>query len=240
MVNTEQITFYTHIYSPYSQRVHIALEQAKADYTPYTLNVLDKPDWYAAKVNPAGKIPAITYGGPKVSPDTPSDESVKLAESAVILEFLADLFPDAGLLPADPVARARARFFLTVVDTKGFEGFREFIFLGHAMAPLIDGYAALQALLPPAGGFALGGDALTIADMAFAPFLARTYLLLSVDLGKFPAGEGKKAYAILTSPRFARLQQYLQDVKANPYWKATWDEDTQLAMWFTNPVFRRK
>ena len=91
------------------------------------------------------------------------------------------------------------------------------------MAPLIDGYAALQALLPPTG-FALGGDTLTLADMAFAPFVARTYLLLSVDLGKFPAGEGKKAYEILTSPRFARLQQYLKDIKANPHWKATWDE----------------
>ncbi len=40
-------------YSPYAHRVHIALEEAKAVYVPYVVNLADKP---AAKVNPAGKV----------------------------------------------------------------------------------------------------------------------------------------------------------------------------------------
>lgn len=202
---------------------------------------MNKPEWYTAKVNPVGKvrpspllrsstiltncmqIPAITYGGPKVSPDAPSDASVKLAESLVILEFLADLFPSAGLLPADPVARAKARFFISVFDSKVFEGFKNAIFMGKPLSELLDALAALQALLPPTG-FAAGGSALTIADMAAAPFLGRIYMLLAHELGNYPLGEGKKALDVLKGERFARLNEYMEDIKAQPCWKATWDE----------------
>ena len=168
------------------------------------------------------QIPAITYGGPKVSPDTPSDESTKLAESLIILEFLADLFPESNLLPKDPVQRAKSRFFANAFDTKVFPGFRNFIFVGGSSKDLIDGLEAIQKLLPPTGFIA--GDKLTIGDMAVAPFLARTYMLLGADLGKYPVGEGKKALEILRSDRFARLEQYWKDIQEQPSWKATWDE----------------
>ena len=74
------------------------------------------------------QIPAITYGGPKGKPDEPSPESFKLRESLVILEFLADLFPEAGLLPTDPVLRAKARLFANDVDAHVFEGFKAYFF----------------------------------------------------------------------------------------------------------------
>ena len=64
------------------------------------------------------KVPAIAYGGPPVPPDQPSPESAKIAESLVLLDFVADLFPDSHLLPKDPVQRARARFFIDTVSTK--------------------------------------------------------------------------------------------------------------------------
>ena len=43
-------------YSPYAQRVHIALEEAKAQYTSYTVDPMKKPDWYVSEVNPIGKV----------------------------------------------------------------------------------------------------------------------------------------------------------------------------------------
>ena len=39
----------------------------------------------------------MTYGGPRIDPTNPSPESFKLAESLVLLEFIADLFPSANL-----------------------------------------------------------------------------------------------------------------------------------------------
>ena len=43
---------------------------------------------------------------------------MKLNESLVINEFIADIFPEAHLLPADPVKRATARLFAALVDSK--------------------------------------------------------------------------------------------------------------------------
>lgn len=57
------------------------------------------------------QVPVITYGGPNVPPEEPSPLSFKLAESLVILGFLADLFPNSRLLPPpfNPTARAVLR-----------------------------------------------------------------------------------------------------------------------------------
>ena len=44
-------------YSPNCHRVHIALEEVKADYTPVTINLMEKPEWYNQKVNTiTGKV----------------------------------------------------------------------------------------------------------------------------------------------------------------------------------------
>ncbi|GJE97135.1 glutathione transferase omega [Phanerochaete sordida] len=237
MVQTEQITFYTHAYSVYSHRVHLALEEAKADYTLYTVNIWDKPAWYAAKVNPIGKVPAITYGGPKVSPDAPSDASVKLRESLVLLEFLADVFPDAGLLPADAVQRAQARLFMRDADAALYEGMKAYFFAREPAQKLLDALERVQRALPPAG-FAAGAQ-WCIADMAAAPFLARIVFLLEHDLGVYPAGEGAKTLALVRGERFARLNRWFADVQAQPSFKATWDEAVQFSVWSKLPMFKR-
>jgi len=104
---TPDIIFYAWKTSPYSLRVELAFQEAKADVTRYSINPRNKPEWFASRVNPAGKVPALLYGSPKSDPEHPSAESAKIAESLVILEFIADLYPDSGLLPKDPVERAR-------------------------------------------------------------------------------------------------------------------------------------
>ncbi|GJE97137.1 glutathione transferase omega [Phanerochaete sordida] len=239
MVQTEQITFYTHVYSPYCHRVHLALEEAKADYTICSINLMDKPKWYTEKVNPTGKIPALAYGGPKPAEDAPpSDTSVKLRESLVLLEFLADLFPGAELLPADAVQRAQARLFTGVAEGALFEGFKAYFFMREPAQKLLDALDALQAALPADKPFAVG-DKWCIADMAAAPFLARIVLLLEQDLGVYPAGEGVKTLAVIRGEKYARLNKYIEDVKAQPSFKATWDEATQIAIWSSNPMFKR-
>ena len=50
-----------------------------------------------AQWSPAGKVPVLRHG------------DVTIWESIAILEYLAELFPDANLWPADPAARAHAR-----------------------------------------------------------------------------------------------------------------------------------
>ncbi|KAI1789475.1 hypothetical protein LXA43DRAFT_1062840 [Ganoderma leucocontextum] len=237
MVQNGQITFYTHVYSPPCHRVHIALEETKADYTSVTINLMEKPEWYNLKINPiTGKIPAITYGGPKHPPGEPSEEATTLIESMVIVEFLAEVFPSANLLPRDLILRAKARIFASVVDSKGTDGFRGFFFTGASASGLLAFFETLQALLPPTG-FAVGEW--SIADIAAGPFLVRVLMLLEHDIGKYPVGEGKKTFEALRGPRFARIMKYVEDVKAWPSFRATWDEAAALAIWKMNPAIQR-
>ncbi|TFK89258.1 thioredoxin-like protein [Polyporus arcularius HHB13444] len=236
MVQSGQITFYTHMYSPYCHRVHLALEEVHADYKAVTINVMEWPQWYNTKVNPiTRKIPAITYGGPAAPPEDPSPEAVKLTESMVIVEFLADLFP-GKLRPSDPVQLAYARLFIALFDTKVHEAFKGFFFLGAPVSDLLDQLEAIQARLPETG-FAVGE--FSIADVAAAPFLARIMLLLENDIGKYPVGEGKKAFEELQKPKFARLMKYIADLKARPSFRASYDHAQVLFIWQNNPAIQR-
>ena len=167
------------------------------------------------------QIPAITYGGPKHAPEEPSSEATPLIESMVIVEFLGELFPAANLIPRDPVLHAKARIFASIVDTKLLDGLREFFFLGGPVSGLLAGFEALQALLPPTG-FAVGEW--STADIAAAPYLVRMLMLLEHEIGKYPVGEGKKTLGALREPKFARIMKYVEDAKAWPSFRDTWDE----------------
>jgi glutathione S-transferase len=61
-----------------------------------------KPEYLA--INPVGKVPALI------------DDGVIVHDSTIINEYLEDKFPQNNLLPADPVARARARKFEDYAD----------------------------------------------------------------------------------------------------------------------------
>jgi len=222
----EQLTLYSAKICPFAHRVELALEEAKADYTRFEIDLKNKPDWYAPKVNPASKVPAVAYGGPTVSPDHPSEDSQKIAESLVLIEFVADLYPDSPLLPKDPVLRAKARFFIDTVSTKFIPGYIGSLARGQPFEGVFAGVEAIQSLLPPEGkGKYAVGDEFTVADAAILPFIARMEVSFANDIGSYPQGEGKKAYAVLeTDPKYARFRQYFSDLKERESFKKTFDE----------------
>ncbi|KAH9848994.1 glutathione S-transferase C-terminal-like protein [Lenzites betulinus] len=219
----ERITLYTAKICPFAQRAEIALHEAKAHFTPYQIDLQNKPEWYAPKVNPASKVPAIAYGGPDVPADEPSPHSIKLAESLVLVEFIADLYPHSGLHPSDAVKRAQARFFIEVVQSKFIPAWHSFV---QGKSPVEDLYKAVEALqtLLPEDGFAVGKY--SIADVALTPFLGRANVTLKEDLGGYPRGEGPRVLATLTAedgpyPKFAK---YHNALLARESFKATFDE----------------
>jgi hypothetical protein len=74
------------------------------------------------------QVPTMTYGGPKVDPTNPSPESFKLAESLVLLEFIADLFPSAtctqmtrynGLRSVSSLIRSRTSSWVSGMHSSG-------------------------------------------------------------------------------------------------------------------------
>ncbi|KAJ7107336.1 glutathione S-transferase [Mycena epipterygia] len=219
-----QITLYTAKICPFAHRAELALEEAKVSYNRFEIDLNNKPEWYAPKVNPASKVPAIAYGGPQVSPDLPSPDSVKIAESLILVEFVADLYPEATLLPNDPVLRAKARFFIDTVSTKFLPAYMGPLARGQSFEPLWDALDVVQDLLPVDKPYVLGDD-YTAADIAITPFLARLEVALRNDIGAYKEGEGAKAAEYFFSgERFKRLVKYYETIKARESFKATFDE----------------
>ncbi|KAH9051937.1 hypothetical protein EDB87DRAFT_629518 [Lactarius vividus] len=207
---------------PFSQRVEIAFQEAKADVTSYSIDLRDKPEWYAARVNPTGMLPVVVYGSPKSDPEHPSPESAKIAESLVLLEFIADLYPDSGLLPKDPVERARVRFFIDAVSTKLTAAHLRA--LPWRVARRLRCSARGIPGATPACRKLRCGDHFTIADAAIAPFLARWELRLRNDIGKFEEGTGLRVYKeLFQSERFARVQKYYASITSRESFKNSFD-----------------
>lgn len=85
-----------------SRGVLVLLEELGADYSLQRLDLErgDQRDAAFLAINPMGKIPAITHGDSVVT------------EQAAIYQYLAELYPDAGLSPApgDPDRGAYLRW----------------------------------------------------------------------------------------------------------------------------------
>lgn len=163
------LTLYDAARCPYCARVRIALAEKGIPYDVVEVDLDDRPAWIWEK-NPTGRVPVLEEG------------DWTLPESAVILEYLEERFPEPPLLPPDPADRARVRllvhrFDLNLGDSyyafrRGEEG---------AEARLADCLARLDR------GLARWPYPYGLADVAYLPWLVRLRELLGVDLAPYPA-----------------------------------------------------
>lgn len=169
------IRFYALSGSPFAWKVWLALEHKGLAYELSMLSLdkgeLKTPDFLA--LNPRGKVPVIVDGG------------FALAESAVIVEYLEDMYPtpDRPLWPSDARARATARRIAAEADSylypHGRTLVRELLMrsAGEPDAAVLDaareGLARELLRLEPvfANGF-IAGSAPSAADYTVYPMLA--------------------------------------------------------------------
>ncbi|EIW74903.1 hypothetical protein CONPUDRAFT_77706 [Coniophora puteana RWD-64-598 SS2] len=223
----KQLTFYNNKLSSNGMGVAIALTEAKASFSYYEIDFLNKPEWFTTLINPAGQVPAMTYGGPSVLPSSPSPESAKLAESTILLELVADLYPSSGLLPSDPVKRAKVRFFTHTVVTRYLASYARWWLRGErgAWRGVYEGALALQALLPENGeGYAVGEE-FTIADCDFAPLAGRVRIAYERGIGRFDPAEAPLLREAMDGPELERFRRYLDRVMARPSVQAHYGEE---------------
>jgi len=89
--------------SNYHNKVLIALNEKGVAYDEdCTVAPSQNPDYLAR--SPMGKVPYAEVDG------------TRLSESEVILEYLEEAYPQRPLLPADPLARAKVRELVTVIE----------------------------------------------------------------------------------------------------------------------------
>ena len=167
------ITLYDAARCPYCARARIVLAEKGIEFETVEIDLSDRPAWLYEK-NPAGRVPVVEEDGGR-----------SLPESAVIMEFLEERYPEPPLLPPDPADRAAVRLLVfrdhELTDPyyafrRGEEGAREQL---DAALGRLD--AALGER-PYLGGMEYG-----LADIAYVPWLLRARDMLGVALDGFPS-----------------------------------------------------
>ena len=139
---------------PYCARVRIALAEKGLPYERVEIDLRDRPAWIY-DLNASGKVPVL-------------DDGFVLPESAVIMEYLDERYPELPLLPAEPVARAEARLAVFRFDELLGDDYYAFRRGRDNALP-----ARLESL--PVGGS-------LFVDYAYAPWLVRLRDLLGYEL----------------------------------------------------------
>lgn len=93
-------------HSTCSQKVRIALAEKGLSFESVLVDLANKAhlDPEYLKLNPNGVVPTLVHDGTPVT------------DSSVIVEYLDEVFPDHGLLPKDPAARARVRAWMRFLE----------------------------------------------------------------------------------------------------------------------------
>jgi glutathione S-transferase len=139
---------------PYCARVRITLAEKGLDHETVEIDLSDRPAW-VYELNVTGRVPIL-------------DDGFVLPESDVIMAYLDERYPEPALLPADPVARARARLLVHRFDEN----------LGR------DYYAFRRG---DANGLAEKLERLEVgeslySDIAYVPWVLRARDMLGVEL----------------------------------------------------------
>src|SRR5262249_10209600 len=199
-------------YSSWSFRPWIAMKVAGIAFEERLISLSD-PEFKRAiaPVSQNGRVPAI------------DDDGVHVWESLAILEYLAEKFPEAGLWPADPHARAHARVVANEMHA-GFQALRKNCPMNMWLPPkarpqsdeVMENVHRVDALWSDcrarfgekagrAGPFLFG--AFGAADAMYAPVVARLH-----------------NYGLAVGPV---SRDYMQAMMALPAWRAWYDAALQ-------------
>lgn len=187
-------------YSSWSLRGWLALKRCGVDFDEEVVP-LYQDDWRARllAVSPSGKVPVLLHGGRTVW------------DTLAIVEYLAEVFPEAGLWPADGDARALARAVVAEMHA-GFAALRDdmpMTFRDDAGPPKRD--APVEADIARIAGmwqdcrtrFGAGGPFLfgqfSAADVFYAP-VAQRFQAYRVEV---PAEAAAYRDAVLATPEVA-------------------------------------
>ena len=161
---------------------HIALEEIGLRYeaVPVDLKAKTVRGGDYRKINPKGAVPALEL-----------DSGEILTENAVVLQYIADQRPEAGLLPKGGLERYRALEWLNFIATELHKGFGPLwkpttpdaykAIVIENLGKRFDYIAPILARQP-----FIAGDAFTIADAYLFTILNWTNVL-KVDLARWPS-----------------------------------------------------
>ncbi len=157
---------------PFAQRTRMALIEKGIDFDLTAIDLSDKPDWFL-KISPYGKVPVLRHDG------------AVIFESAVINEYLEEVFPERPLLPRGPVRRAQARIWIDFANVRFTPHVYKLMLAQEADAQAFQAERLTNALLMMEheglgklgdGSYWLGDD-ISLVDLTFLPHMQRLGVL---------------------------------------------------------------
>jgi stringent starvation protein A len=169
------LTLYDAARCPYCARVRIVLFEKHVEFESIEIDLSNRPAWIYEK-NASGRVPVV------------EEDAWILPESAVIMEYLEERYPEPPLLAADPADRALARLWIF----RHGDFTRPYYALRRGDEGAAQSFeAALTTLEAALAGRAwLGGGEYGLADIAYVPWLLRARDMLGVSFDSFPALSG--------------------------------------------------
>jgi glutathione S-transferase len=166
------ITLYDAARCPYCARARIVLAEKGVEFETVEIDLSDRPAWIYEK-NPTGRVPVI------------EEDGWALPESAVIMEFLEERYPEPPLLPTDPAGRATVRL-LVFRDHDLTDPYYAFRRAEDGAAEQLDAALARLDVDLYERDF-LGGAEYGLADIAYVPWIIRARDMLGVNLSGYPS-----------------------------------------------------
>jgi glutathione S-transferase len=102
-----EIEIYSAALCPFAHRSRLTLLEKKIPFELIEIDLQNKPANFL-EISPYGKVPVLKHRDHRVW------------ESAVINEYLEEIFPEPPLLPKAPIQRAQARIWINFADTRLF------------------------------------------------------------------------------------------------------------------------
>jgi len=153
---------------PFAHRTRLVLAEKGLDFELTEIDFKDKPKRFL-EISRYGKVPAIVHDGNEVY------------ESAIINEYLEEVFPDPPLMPRDPGLRAQVRMWIDYCDDHFLDDLygairnQDAAEHGELKAKVAAHLRTLEdalARLSGAGPYWLGAEA-SLLDFALYPFFER-------------------------------------------------------------------
>ncbi|MEE3718552.1 glutathione S-transferase family protein [Tumidithrix elongata RA019] len=169
--------------STFAQRTRVVLLEKGIEFTSTDIDFQNKSADFL-KVSRYGKVPAIVHNG------------FELYESAIINEYLEEVFPEPTLLPRDPGAKAIARIWIDYANTRFIPAFVKLLrgktveeqeqgrreFIESLLYIEQEGFGKLSG----DGAYFLG-EHLSLVDISFYPWFERLPVLEHFRKFELPA-----------------------------------------------------
>ena len=201
---------------PYAQRSRLTLLEKGVPFEVTEIDLQNKPDWFL-EVSPYGKVPVLKHGEDRVW------------ESAVVNEYLDEVFPEPALMPQEPGKRAIARIWIDFANTKFTTAFYKLLisqtpeqqeeWSAELRKHLL--FIELEGLRKLSDGPYWLGETLSLVDLTYYPWFERFPVLQHYRNLEWPADctrlsawltamQGRDSVRQTTQSADYHIQQYVK------------------------------